>query len=154
MFIYDNVSVMKNKLKQIIIVSSLALMGCAVSPPENWRTINTDKLLKCGNRPNCVSSTDDREKFSIDPLYFNDSPEEAMDRLVQVLNNQDRTEVLEVLPTRIHALRKSAFFGFKDDMFFVLAKEQGIIHLRSSARLGYSDFGVNRKHIEKIREEF
>ena len=44
--------------------------------------------------------------------------------------------------------------GFVDDVEFVLATEQMVIHVRSAARLGYSDFGVNRKRIESLRAQF
>jgi uncharacterized protein (DUF1499 family) len=41
-----------------------------------------------------------------------------------------------------------------DDVEFVLAPEQRLIHVRSAARLGYSDFGVNRKRAESLRAQF
>jgi len=141
-------------MKKILLIMSLALIGCAASPPDNWRSLSAGELLKCGDSPNCVSSIETREKFAISPLRYSDLPEEAMKRLVKVLGNQKGTEVLDVSQSRIHAVRSSAFFGFKDDLFFVMAKEDSIIQVRSSARSGYYDFGVNRKQLEKIRAEF
>lgn len=132
----------------------LVLAGCSTAPPANWQTMPAEELLKCGDSPNCVSSIDTREKSGIPPLHYSKPAKEAMTDLVDVLKSQERTAVLEVLPSRIHAVRESAFFRFKDDMFFVLAKEDSIIQVRSSARTGYSDFGVNRKNIEKIRSDF
>jgi uncharacterized protein (DUF1499 family) len=35
-----------------------------------------------------------------------------------------------------------------------LLPEQGLVHIRSSARIGYTDFGVNRRRIERIRQLF
>ena len=45
-------------------------------------------------------------------------------------------------------------FGFIDDTEFLFDEEKMVIHIRSSSRLGYSDMGVNRSRIEKIRYQF
>jgi len=37
---------------------------------------------------------------------------------------------------------------------FVLAPEESVIHVRSAARIGLSDFGVNRARVEELRERF
>jgi len=140
-------------LKKLLLVCSLVLFGCAESPTENWQGISASELLKCGSNPNCVSSIDSRDKFKIEPLYYAGSPELAMERLVTVLKAQKRTEVVGEFPTRIHAIRKSAAFGFIDDMFFVLDAERNVINVHSSARSGYYDFGVNRRQMEIIRSQ-
>ena len=43
--------------------------------------------------------------------------------------------------------------GFVDDVEFYFNKP-GRISLRSASRLGYSDMGVNRRRMEKIRNLF
>ena len=54
----------------------------------------------------------------------------------------------------IHAEFTSALFRFVDDTEFYIDDDRKIVHVRSAARLGYSDFGVNRKRIETIRKLF
>jgi uncharacterized protein (DUF1499 family) len=54
----------------------------------------------------------------------------------------------------IHAEFTSAFFRFVDDVEFYFDSEAKIIHMRSASRIGYSDFGVNRKRLEKLRSLF
>jgi uncharacterized protein (DUF1499 family) len=54
----------------------------------------------------------------------------------------------------IHAEFTSAIFRFVDDAEFYIDDAQKVIHVRSAARLGYSDFGVNRKRMETIRQLF
>ena len=44
--------------------------------------------------------------------------------------------------------------GFVDDGEFLMDRGQRVIHLRSAARLGYSDLGKNRSRLEDIRREF
>ena len=45
----------------------------------------------------------------------------------------------------------SAVFGFVDDLELHLRRAENVIAARSAARLGYSDFGVNRRRVENLR---
>lgn len=51
-------------------------------------------------------------------------------------------------------LRRSALFRFADDVEFFLDEGTSTIHMRSASRVGYSDFGVNRRRVEEIRTRF
>jgi uncharacterized protein (DUF1499 family) len=44
---------------------------------------------------------------------------------------------------------QTKLMGYVDDVEFLLDGKQ--VHVRSASRLGYSDWGVNRKRIEAIR---
>jgi uncharacterized protein (DUF1499 family) len=44
--------------------------------------------------------------------------------------------------------------GYVDDVEFYLDQEARLIHFRSSARLPYYDWQVNRKRMEEIRAAF
>ncbi len=65
--------------------------------------------------------------------------------------NLPRTRIVTETDDYLHAECRSAFFGFVDDLELHLRPTQGIIALRSAARLGHSDFGVNRKRVENLR---
>jgi uncharacterized protein (DUF1499 family) len=54
----------------------------------------------------------------------------------------------------LHATFTSRIFRFVDDLELRLDGENGIIHLRSASRTGYSDFGVNRKRAEQFQALF
>jgi len=45
---------------------------------------------------------------------------------------------------------ESAFFGFVDDFEVRLDVDKKLIHFRSASRVGRSDFGVNRKRVQKL----
>jgi uncharacterized protein (DUF1499 family) len=62
-----------------------------------------------------------------------------------------RTEIIVATDDYLHAECRSALFGFVDDMELHLRPAQNLIAARSAARLGHSDFGVNRKRVEKLR---
>ena len=49
---------------------------------------------------------------------------------------------------------EAAVFGFVDDVELALEPRTQTFAVRSAARLGYGDFGVNRKRIEAIRNAY
>jgi uncharacterized protein (DUF1499 family) len=51
----------------------------------------------------------------------------------------------------LHAECESAVFGFVDDLELHLRSLEGVIAVRSASRLGYSDLGVNRRRVERLR---
>jgi uncharacterized protein (DUF1499 family) len=51
----------------------------------------------------------------------------------------------------LHAECRSALLGFVDDLELHLRPSEGVIAVRSASRLGYSDFGVNRRRVEVLR---
>ena len=53
-----------------------------------------------------------------------------------------------------HVEFTSRWLRFIDDVEFYFVESEPLIHLRSASRLGYSDFGANRKRVEKIRTRF
>ena len=62
-----------------------------------------------------------------------------------------RTKIITQGPDYLHAECRSAVFGFVDDLELHLRPDNNIIAVRSAARLGYSDLGVNRKRDEGLR---
>ena len=62
-----------------------------------------------------------------------------------------RTKIITDTENYLHAECSSAFFGFVDDLELHLRAAEGLIAIRSAARLGYSDLGVNRKRVEQLR---
>ena len=57
-------------------------------------------------------------------------------------------------PDYIRAEFRSRIFQFVDDVEFLFENQGNVIHVKSASRTGYSDFGVNRKRVEKIRAAF
>lgn len=51
----------------------------------------------------------------------------------------------------LYAEFTSKTMRFVDDVEFYLDEENRLLNFRSASRLGYGDFGVNRKRIESIR---
>ncbi|MEJ2492595.1 MAG: DUF1499 domain-containing protein [Desulfuromonadales bacterium] len=110
------------------------------------------QLAPCPSSPNCVSSDADNSDHKVAPIRFNIPPEAAWELLIDQVNRMPRTTIVEQTPRYLHVTCRSQVFGFVDDLTFHLRPEQGVIALRSAARTGYYDFGVNRKRVETLRK--
>jgi uncharacterized protein (DUF1499 family) len=51
----------------------------------------------------------------------------------------------------LHAVCRSRLFGWADDLELRIDTEAGVVHVRSASRVGYSDLGVNRRRVERLR---
>ena len=112
------------------------------------------KITACPKTPNCVSSLDANRKQFIEPLKYEGPRKEAQYRLLRVLHAFKRTRVVEFDENYIHAEFVSPVMRFVDDAEFYFGEGDSTIHMKSASRIGYSDLGVNRRRMEKIREHF
>jgi uncharacterized protein (DUF1499 family) len=90
----------------------------------------------------------------VEPLRFVGAPEAALARLRGVLAGMERCALAVDQPPYLRAEFRSRVFGFVDDVEFLLDADAGVIHLRSAARTGWWDMGVNRRRVEIIRALF
>ncbi len=139
-----------NRFLLLIPVAGMFLCACASGGPGG---VADGRLAACPKSPNCVSSgaTDDRHRIA--PIAFTGDPEAALSRLADIAIAM-KGKVAERKPGYLHATFSSRVFGFTDDVEFLADPAAGVIQVRSAARHGYSDFGVNRKRMEEIRKRF
>jgi len=121
--------------------------GTAPTEPGSSRPA----LAPCPARPNCVCSDAADEPHRVHPYTLKAKPAAAWQALKNALLELPRTRVVLDTGDYLHAECKSAIFRFIDDLEFQLRPGQGVIAVRSASRLGYSDLGVNRRRIEKLR---
>jgi uncharacterized protein (DUF1499 family) len=126
--------------------------GCSGIGPSNLG-VKDNRLSPCPSSPNCVSSQSEDEKHKIDPILFNSTPAEAMDRLKKVIQGMARATIVRETPEYLHVEFRT-LLGFVDDGEFFVDGSQKVIHFRSASRVGYWDLGVNRRRAESIRREF
>lgn len=118
--------------------------------------VREGRLAQCKRTPNCVSSQadpDDRGHY-IEPIAFAGEPSEAMAAMRRALEAAPGVRIVEAQPDYLYAECRSRVMGFVDDVEFALDAAGGVFHLRSAARLGRRDFGVNRARIESLRRAF
>ena len=116
--------------------------------------LRNQRLSSCPETPNCVSS---QEKFSqnrIPPITFEDSLEQAKERIYKVINSMRGTRIITKEVLYLHVEFTTEVLGFIDDVEFYFDGSQSLIHVRSASRRGYWDLGVNRRRVETIGYEF
>jgi len=129
----------------------LTIFSCASNPPKEQ--LVEGKLRPCPSSPNCVSSENDRPSSRVEPLTFEGSPEKAWGDLKETIGEMGG-KIQEEHDGYLWATFTSRVFRFVDDVEFRMVPSDGIIHVRSGSRVGYSDLGVNRKRVEKLRAVF
>ena len=137
----------------IVLIWLLVLTGCSGTKPELG--ITDGHLMQCPKTPNCVSSHAKDEKHFIQPILFIGTSQEAQSRLLEILIEWKGTNIVVSQDNYIRAEFTSKVFRFVDDVEFYFPEtgtKEITIHFRSASRVGKSDFGVNRKRIEQIRD--
>ncbi|MGI9500270.1 MAG: DUF1499 domain-containing protein [Geminicoccaceae bacterium] len=126
-----------------------SLFGCGAKEPVGLG-LGEEGLSPCPDRPNCVASNTEDEAQQIEPFHFTDQAA-AWTALKKAVADLPRTNVVTADDTYLHAEARSRIFGFVDDLEFQMRAEENVIALRSAARTGYSDFGVNAERLETLR---
>lgn len=134
----------------VLIIGCILFFSCAGQRPENLG-IHNDQLTGCPGKPNCVSSQAEDENHSLAVFRYQGEKEAALKGLKRAITSLDGMTIVTENDTYFHIECKSATMGFVDDLEFYFSKKY-VIQVRSASRLGYSDFGVNRKRVEKLRE--
>lgn len=135
-----------------LIVVLIAVVGVLtwlnLKTPHTTGLVN-GRLQPCSSKPNCVCSCQDDEVHRILPLTY--SSEEPLDQIQEFFSKNYIAQVVDKSAEYLHIVITTPTLRFKDDLEFVVDRENGIIEVRSGSRLGYSDMGVNRARIEALR---
>jgi uncharacterized protein (DUF1499 family) len=114
------------------------------------------RIEACPATPNCVSSSSRSDSHYVRALAFEGDPDVAWTRLRQAVQREPALVVAEENRgdryLRLEAT--SRVFRFVDDVEFQLLPAAKVIAVRSASRVGYWDFGVNRRRVERLRELF
>lgn len=144
---------------------SVFLIGCESSPTNSQTALNAEQnsekyqtlpstLEPCPNKANCVSSLDPRESYYIAPLDLSlvttNKQQDLMSRIKQTLRLMD-LDIQQEGDKYLHAVATSQIFQFKDDLEILISEDNVTLHFKSASRLGYSDFGVNKARVEKLK---
>ena len=135
--------------------SSLALLGLwsRRNPPPDPDP-GRPALAACPASPNCIGSLPDSGRSALPPLRYEGPADAARRRLVAILHGFPRTRIVTDAGPYLRATFQSRFFGFVDDVEFLFDEQDGRIDFRSASRVGYADFGANRRRMEEIHHRF
>ena len=119
--------------------------------PSHTPGISAGRLAACPARPNCVCSDASDPPHAISALILSTPHERAWEAARSAVLSLPRTQIVSESKGYLHAECRSGVFGFVDDLELHLRPQSDSIAVRSASRLGYSDFGVNRKRVESLR---
>jgi len=109
------------------------------------------RLRPCPASRNCVSSDAVNRGARVAALVLAVPAVAAWSRIVDIIAGLPRTEIVERSATYVHATCRTRWLGFVDDLELELRPASGTVAVRSASRVGYSDLGVNRRRIERLR---
>ena len=132
----------------------LLLFGCSGDPALRPATLEEGSLPPCPDKPNCVSTRSPDPARRMEPLPFVGTREETRNRILEIVRGMDRSEVLQVSDSTVHALFRSRLFRFVDDVLFLFDEAERLVHFRSASRVGTYDFGANRRRMEEISRRY
>ena len=112
------------------------------------------KLAPPPDSPNCVLTQTDSPEHKMSPWEYSGTAEEAKAKLITILEELPRTNIVKSTEIYLHAEVKSLLFRFVDDVEFLIDEDAKLIHFRSASRVGRSDLGVNRKRMEGLHARF
>jgi len=129
----------------------LLLATMAQGATEGELKAKDHRLASCPDSPNCVCTLDDSTDHGIPPYRYGKTLDEAKAIVKQVFSQLSRTELVQEEGNYLHYEVRSLLFRFIDDVEILFDDASKTIHFRSAARVGYSDFGVNRRRMEEVR---
>jgi uncharacterized protein (DUF1499 family) len=141
----------------VITIITVALVSLAMLWIANKRLpssigLENGQFVPCSNTPNCVSSESTRSDQYIKP-YDISGVEHPLALIRSIALSIPKAKIISDQENYLHITFRSKIFSFVDDAEFYYDRDKEIIQVRSAARVGYSDLGVNRKRVEWIRQQ-
>lgn len=150
---YNEIKAMLTKSTYTALFMLLALGGCSGMRPADLG-VHEGQLASCPASPNCVSSRSIDGDHRIEPFPYSGAAPEAITDMKSIIERMKRAKVTTAARDYLHAEFASALFRFVDDVEFYADENAKLLQVRSAARIGYWDLGVNRRRMEKIREQW
>ena len=137
---------------------TLALLCLALAiifmQPNASESVSFRQFADCPATPNCVSSLATDKKHFIEPITYTVSADSAWRVLISTVLSLPRSRITEQSDNYLHIEVTSMIFRFTDDVEMISDADKNEIQIRSASRVGYGDFGVNRRRVELIRKLF
>jgi uncharacterized protein (DUF1499 family) len=115
--------------------------------------VRDGRLAPCPAAPRCVSTLARDAAHRVAPIGYHCTRPEVHAMLIDALHGWPRTRIVTVDEDYIHAVQRSRWLGFADDLECHLPTDERLVHVRSAARVGWYDLGVNRARVERLRRD-
>ncbi|EAQ52948.1 DUF1499 domain-containing protein [Vibrio sp. 10N.286.46.A8] len=131
------------KKAALLSLSLLTLTACS----QGITDMKDRTSSPCGDKPNCVSTQDDREQYTL--AAFELSGSANLDAIEQVALTLPGAKTANKTEDYLRVECTSRIMRFVDDLELKIT--DGKLIVRSESRTGHSDFGVNRKRADQLR---
>lgn len=147
----------KLSIKPSIIISSLLLTACAGQVPSDLGMLNGSELRPCPDKPNCVQTYAPTDESHFQLPLTSKADDAQTKQAISAAISETGGQIISEEPLKpsgyyLHAEYQSDWLKFVDDVEIVI--KDGLIHIRSASRLGYSDMGVNATRFEEIKTAY
>jgi uncharacterized protein (DUF1499 family) len=147
------------KTQSLCTAATVCLVGlCTASLSVQAQTpanAGGPQVSACGWTPNCVSSNGKPgESKYMAPLKVKQGEKEPMARLKALVSKMEGAKLVVEQPFLLKYEFTTPTMKFVDDVQFVYIPVMNYIEVRSASRLGISDFGVNSKRLNAVRDAF
>lgn len=125
--------------------------------PKMTGLTSDNRLQPPPKTPNCILSMTDSKNWRhyIAPItYSGITRDQARELLREAVKSLPRTTLIEEKDHYLYFESLTKSQKFTDDVEFLLPADEPVIHMRSASRVGFNDWGVNRKRLEAVRAAF
>lgn len=112
------------------------------------------KLAPLKPTPNNVASYAAAAYPQMEPLRYEGSQADALQRLLAIIADMPRTRVEKIDGNYVHVTFRTPMMHFIDDVEFLFDDAAGRIDFRSASRLGQGDAGVNQRRMQEVQARF
>lgn len=133
------------------LLALLTLSGCTSLNAHRTGLTQSGQLQPCPSAPRCVSSVETDPRRQVAPLQLRTVDDALWTTLLEVLSRQPRTTLVAVRADYARAEILSPWGVYVDDLELQRRFDSPVVQVRSSGRIGYYDFQVNRERIDALR---
>ncbi|HSU79089.1 MAG TPA: DUF1499 domain-containing protein [Candidatus Angelobacter sp.] len=113
------------------------------------------QLGACPKTPNCVSTNqEDLNRYMLPIKYDGLTLEEAKAILREVLTTLPKLSVVKDEGAYLHAEAQTMIFEYTQDVEFLFDEATRELHFKSASRVGYTDFGSNKRRMQAVVARF
>lgn len=145
----------------LILIGLILLASVGLGIASHYSTpdvgIIEGKLKACPGNPNCVCSEtypDVDPSHQIPPIKVSTKDIHLPWKLLKQVIVDQGGAIISEREGYLHAEFTSTVFRFVDDLELRADQQNGMIHIRSTSRVGRSDLGANRKRVEAVWQAF
>ena len=141
----------------LVLMSIAAYIGMVkiiylLAPNKKW----TDFPKKCHIKTKCTRVADSNTRgYGLKPIELDYSIDYVQKEIIKMIDAKPRMKIVNDSLGFIHAIDVTPFFRFYDDIAIKIFKDNDktVVWLQSQSRLGYYDFQVNEKRVQKLHQK-